>query len=308
MPDPVAFPKPAKPKPRRLDLAHVVEALRYSRDVAHNIRLSGKVTEVPLAPVIAEIMDSIVTSLFPTHLGPQGLTSQSVDVFVGNTLSTGLTRLGDQILRGLAFDAPGLSSSEAQNRADQIVQGFAHQLPVIRALLVSDLKAAQRRDTTAASLAEVLICQPAARAIIHHRVAHALHHTGARFIARIIAAIAQSTTGINIHPGAKIGPGFAISHGTGVVIGETAVIGENVFLHQGVTLGDTETAPDAGRTHRHPVIEDNVVIHAGATLLGRITIGAGSVVGGNVWLTRSISPGSTVIQAAHAVGAIHSLE
>jgi serine O-acetyltransferase len=297
--------KPTRARPRSLDLAPVVEALRHSRDVAHNIRLAGKVTDVPLASVIVEIVDSIVTSLFPTHLGPQGLNPQSVDVFVSNTLSTALTRLRDQLLRGLSFDAPGLPAAVAQHRADEIVQGFAHQLPSIRALLVSDLKAAQQREPSTGSLAEVLICHPAARAIIHYRLAHALHETGARFVSRIVGAIAQSTTGIDIHPGASIGPGFVISRGTGVVIGETALIGENVFLHQGVTLGETQTARETvARAPRHPILENGVVIHAGATLLGRITVGAGSVIGGNVWLTRSVPPGSAVTQAAHAVGLI----
>lgn len=294
-----------KASPRRLDIGQVVAELRHSREVAHNIRLGGKVTEVPSAAAIAEVLDGIVTSLFPTHLGPHGLNHDSVDLFVTNTLSTSLARLTDQLARGLQFDSAGLSRSDAQRKADDIIQAFARQLPVIRALLVSDLKAAQQRDPSMGSLAEVLICHPAARAIIHHRLAHALHGTGARFVSRIVGAIAQSTTGIDIHPGASIGPGFVISRGTGVVIGETAVIGENVFLHQNVTLGETQTARETvARAPRHPILEDGVVIHAGATLLGRITVGAGSVIGGNVWLTQSVQAGSTVTQAAHAVGLI----
>ena len=293
------------------DWGPIVSELRHSRDIAHNIRLGGKVTEVPSANAISAVLEGIVTSLFPTHLGPHGLNHDSLDLFVTNALSTSFTRLSDQIARGLQFDAKGLAPLEVQRRAEAIVQGLARQLPAIRALLVSDLKAAQRRDASADSLAEVLICYPSSRAIIHHRIAHGLHALGARFVARIISALAHSTTGIDIHPGAKIGPGFFISRGMGVVIGETAVIGENVCLHQGVTLGEDElsqTPRAVRRTLRHPVIEDNVVIHAGASILGRITIGAGSIIGGNVWLTRSIPPGSAVTQAAHAVSTIHSLD
>jgi serine O-acetyltransferase len=295
------------PKAATLDLGPVVAELRHSRDVAHNIRLGGKVTEVPSATSIAEVLDGIVTSLFPTHPGPHGLNHDSVDLFVSNTLSTSFVRLTGQVARGLQFNANGLPANDARRRAEEIIQLFARQLPAIRALLVSDLKAAQRRDASAESLAEVLICYPSSRAIIHHRLAHALHDLGPRFVARIIAALAHATTGIDIHPGARIGPGIVIGHGMGVVIGETAVLGENVCLHQGVTLGESEIVSEAIRARRiprHPILEDSVVVHAGATILGRVTIGAGSVIGGNLWLTRSVPQGSCVTQAAHSVANI----
>jgi serine O-acetyltransferase len=307
----IAVLRTDRPKPDKLDLAPVVAELRHSRETVHNIRLGGKVTEVPSASAIAEVLDGLVTSLFPTHLGPHGLSHDSVDLFVTNTLSTSLARLGDQVARGLPFDARGVAPLEAQRRVEVIIQGLARQLPVIRALLVSDFKAAQQRDGAAESLAEILICHPSSRAIIHHRIAHALHVLGARFVARIIAALAQSTTGIDIHPGARIGPGFSISPGTGVVIGETAMLGQNVSLHHGVILGESEPAHGATaprRTLRHPIIEDNVVIHAGASILGRITVGAGSIIGGNVWLTRSVAPGSVITQAAPAVSTVYNLD
>lgn len=299
---------PARPKVQGLQLGAIVAELRVSRDMTHNIRLGGKVTEVPAAGIIAEVMEGLVTALFPTHLGPHGLTAESVDQFVTNTLSTCLSRLGDQIARGLQFDAKGLAPLEARHRAERVIQEFSRQLPVIRSLLVSDLRATQSRDASVESLAEVLICYPSMRAIIHHRLGHALHGLGARFVARIVSALAQSTTGIDIHPGASIGSSFFISRGTGISIGETAVIGNNVCLHQGVTLGEDEGAFVARRRFRHPIIEDNVVIHAGASILGRITIGAGSIIGGNVWLTHRVPPGSTVAQAANAVSHIHSLD
>ncbi len=304
--------RPATVRSAALDLTPVVAELRYSRDVQHNIRLSGKVTEVPSVTALAEALDSIAMSLFPTHLGPHGLNHDSIDLFVTNALSTAFTRLSDQIARGLRFDIDALQPPAAQLRAEAILHGFAKQLPTIRAMLVSDLRAARRRDPSAGSLAEVLICQPCSRAVIHHRIAHALHEQGARFVARIVSALAHSTTGIDIDPGARIGPGFFIRKGMGVSIGETAVIGENVCLHQGVTLGEDESEYPIPQTRRrvarHPIIEDNVVIHAGATILGRITVGAGSVIGGNVWLTRSVPPGSSVLQAAHAVSSIQNLD
>lgn len=299
--------RPLPAQQRKLELGAVVAGLRHSRDIEHNIRLGGKVTEVPSASLIAEALDGIVTSLFPTHLGPHGLSHDSIDLFVTNTLTTALTRLGDQLLRGLPFDTRGSLPADAQRRADEMIQGFAQDLPALRGLLVSDLRAAQQHDASAESLAEVLICYPGSRAIIQYRLAHALHERGARFVARIISALAHATTGIAIHPAARIGQSFSIIGGMGVTIGETAVIGSSVCLHQGVRLGETEARAASGGTRRvlrHPIIEDNVVVHAGASILGRITIGAGSIIGGNVCLTRSVPAGSSVAQAAHAVDAI----
>ncbi len=148
----------------------------------------------------------------------------------------------------------------------------------------------------------MLACYPGITAIIHHRLAHALYRLNAPLIARIIAEIAHSTTGIDIHPGAQISGSFFIDHGTGVVIGETAIIGERVRLYHGVTLGAKRFQVDEDGTlvkgnARHPIVENDVVIYAGATILGRITIGRGSVIGGNVWLTRSVPPGSNISQA-----------
>ena len=150
---------------------------------------------------------------------------------------------------------------------------------------------------------EVLLCYPGINAILHHRLAHLLYRAGLPLVARIIAEIAHGETGIDIHPGAQIGAGFFIDHGTGVVIGETAVIGERVRLYQAVTLGAKrfEQGEDGSLLKgqpRHPIVEDDVVIYAGATVLGRITIGRGSSIGGNVWLTRSVPPGSQITQAS----------
>ncbi|MFZ3088603.1 MAG: serine O-acetyltransferase EpsC, partial [Methylotenera sp.] len=157
-------------------------------------------------------------------------------------------------------------------------------------------------DPAARSLDEVLVCYPGISAIVHYRLAHELHKLGLPLIARIISELAHSATGIDIHPGAAIGEGFFIDHGTGVVIGETAIIGHHVRLYQAVTLG-AKRFPTDEQGHlikgsaRHPILEDHVVIYAGATILGRITIGESSVIGGNVWLTRSVPPNSHITQA-----------
>jgi serine O-acetyltransferase len=183
-----------------------------------------------------------------------------------------------------------------------LVGAFAARLPHVRTLLEGDIEAAYRGDPAAKSRAEIMFCYPGVSAIIHHRLAHELYRLGLTLLARVISESAHSATGIDIHPGAQIGERFFIDHGTGVVIGETAIIGDGVRLYQGVTLGAKSFPVDEGGAlikgqARHPVIEDDVVIYAGATILGRVTIGRGATIGGNVWLTRSVAPFSQVTQA-----------
>ncbi|MEI7891750.1 MAG: serine O-acetyltransferase EpsC [Myxococcales bacterium] len=172
----------------------------------------------------------------------------------------------------------------------------------MRTALGTDALAGYDGDPAATSPDEAIFCYPGMTAILHHRIAHELFTLGVPLIPRIISESAHGATGIDIHPGATIGRSFFIDHGTGVVIGETAVIGDRVRLYQGVTLGAKRFPTDAqGRPikglPRHPIIEDDVVIYAGATVLGRITIGRGSSIGGNVWLTQSVAPGSRISQA-----------
>ncbi|NYS41448.1 serine acetyltransferase, partial [Pseudomonas syringae pv. actinidiae] len=187
-------------------------------------------------------------------------------------------------------------------RALELIQGFATALPAIRLLLDTDVLAAYHGDPAARSVDEVLLCYPGILAVIHHRLAHHLYRAGLPLLARISSEIAHSATGIDIHPGAQIGPSFFIDHGTGVVIGETAIIGERVRIYQAVTLGAKRFPADEDgqlqKGHpRHPIVENDVVIYAGATILGRITIGQGSTIGGNVWLTRSVPAGCNLTQA-----------
>jgi serine O-acetyltransferase len=283
------------------NLAGVVEQLRLSREVTHNIRHRERIRELPSRAVLIEILDALAAVLFPTHYGRPNLTDESIDYFVGDTLNTTLIVLTEQVRRALLF-VSDLEEGNLQGKALQITRKFTEQLPALRGLLVSDLQAAFQGDPAATSVSEVLLCYPGTIAIMHYRLAHTLYLLGVPFLARMISDIAHTLTGIDIHPGAAIGGSFFIDHGTGVVIGETAVIGQRVRLYQAVTLGakrfplDQYGALIKGNV-RHPIVEDDVVIYAGATVLGRITIGRGSTIGGNVWLTHSVPPGSNVSQA-----------
>jgi serine O-acetyltransferase len=286
------------------NLPHVVKALRESREVSHRVRHQGRLRELPSREVLTHIMQGLSAALFPTHYGRPDLNDESIDFFVGHTLHDTLGMLNDQVRRALMFNATADASQDADlgPRAVAIVRALAEELPDIRGALFSDLQAAWQGDPAATGMSEILLCYPGITAIVHHRIAHALLRLGTPLLARLIADIAHARTGIDIHPGAQIGRGFFIDHGTGVVIGETCVIGENVRLYQAVTLG-AKRFPTDENGHllkgqvRHPIVEDDVVIYAGATVLGRITIGRGSTIGGNVWLTQSVPPHSNVSQA-----------
>jgi serine O-acetyltransferase len=294
----------ARNVPPLWDLKSIVADLRTSREVTHHVRHLGRIRELPARQTISEVVDRLRTALFPTHYGSSDLTDESIDFFVGDTLNLGLILLSEQLRRGLLFDDPQATASEADlaRTAAEMTRDFAARLPAIRALVVSDLHAAYQGDPAASSISEILLCYPGTTAIMLYRFAHALHQLGARLIARLICEIAHTRTGVDIHPGARIGASFFIDHGTGVVIGETTIVGERVRLYQAVTLGAKRFPADAdGKLikgiPRHPIVEDDVVIYAGATVLGRITIGRGSTIGGNVWLTSSVPPGSNVTQA-----------
>ncbi|QNA87695.1 serine acetyltransferase [Massilia sp. Dwa41.01b] len=285
-------------------LGPIIDALRTSRESTHNIRHQGRVRELPSRAVLQQVIEGVSAALFPTHYGRPDLNDESIDYFVGDTLNVALDRLVQQVRRALRFN-PGqedLGEAELTTRACAITRSFATSLPEIRALLVSDVQAALAGDPAASSVAEIMLCYPGTIAVLYHRLAHCLHRLGVPFLARLAADIAHTLTGIDIHPAAQIGASFFIDHGTGVVIGETAIIGQRVRLYQAVTLGARRFPTDEhGATvkgaPRHPIVEDDVVIYAGATILGRITVGAGSTIGGNVWLTQSVAPGSNVTQA-----------
>ncbi|MCK9619638.1 MAG: serine acetyltransferase [Methylobacter sp.] len=261
-----------------------------------------KPPKLPSRKELQKILDGLGSVLFPNRLGLPDLDDEGIDYFVGHTLDTLLRELFRQIRRELQFVSAQLPADEIYRQAVIITREFAARLPEVRTLIESDILAAYEGDPAARSSDEVLVCYPGITAIIHHRLAHDLYKLGAPLVARIIAEIAHSATGIDIHPGAQIGDSFFIDHGTGVVIGETAVIGRHVRLYQAVTLGAKRFQKDddgilVKGNARHPIVEDDVVIYAGATILGRITIGCGSTIGGNVWLTHSVPPGSNITQA-----------
>ena len=298
---------PASTTTSSLDLAGIVRQLRAARErwrdqQARPREISGR--ELPSREALADIVDGLRGALFPMRLGPPDLHQESEDYFVGHTLDTALHALVAQVRLELRYHArhAGTPAQALDERAFEAVREFGAALPRIRELLDSDVLAAYRGDPAARSVDEVLVCYPGLHAMIHHRIAHQLHELGVPLLARIVAELAHGDTGIDIHPGARIGSHFFIDHGTGVVIGETAVIGNNVRVYQAVTLGAKRFETDAeGALHkggaRHPIVEDDVVIYAGATVLGRVTIGRGASIGGNVWLTRSVPPGSRIAQA-----------
>lgn len=289
------------------DIASVVDRLRESREVTHSVRFHGRVRELPSRATLTSIVRDLYAALFPTHFGRHDLTDESIDFFVGATLNDALLSLSEQIRRGLQFAPNAEDESRLGADAILITRAFAQELPEIRNLLVTDLAAAFSGDPAATSVSEILLCYRGVNAIIHHRLAHALYKLGTPVVPRLIADIAHEATGVDIHPGAQIGGSFFIDHGTGVVIGETAIVGEHVRLYQAVTLGAKRFPTDVTGAlikgePRHPIIEDHVVIYAGATVLGRITVGRNSSIGGNVWLTQSVPPGSNITQAQTRTG------
>jgi len=304
---PAAPSRPERAAGDLLDLAGIVRQLRGAREQwreqqARPREVSGR--ELPSREALAVIVADLRGALFPMRLGPPDLRQESEDYFVGHTLDAALGALVAQVRLELRYNARATATPvpAVDERALDVVREFGAALPRIRSLLDTDVLAAWRGDPAARSVDEVLLCYPGLHAMIHHRIAHQLHRLGVPLLARIVAELAHGETGIDIHPGARIGSHFFIDHGTGVVIGETAVIGNNVRIYQAVTLGAKRFETDAdGALHkggaRHPIVEDDVVIYAGATVLGRVTIGRGASIGGNVWLTRSVPPGSHIAQA-----------
>ncbi len=290
------------------EVSDIVRALHAVRDewrIAQKRSREPRGREFPSREALGQIVEQLKGALFPMRLGPPDLRHESEDFYVGHTLDAALQALLAQARLELAYVArhaqPGEAELDAQ--AGAAVRAFAAELPGIRRLLDSDVLAAYQGDPAARSVDEVLLCYPGVLAMIHHRLAHALYRLGLPLLARIVAEQAHAQTGIDIHPGAQIGPGFFIDHGTGVVIGETAVIGKGVRLYQAVTLGAKRFPTDADGglqkgLPRHPVVEDEVVIYAGATILGRVTLGKGATIGGNVWITDDVPPGASITQAS----------
>jgi serine O-acetyltransferase len=257
-------------------------------------------------PSHSEIIRALVTFhelLFPGYIGLQGLTRADLQVQVEQRLTQLFKVFTEQISRARGHEIEiGSKSSFSHADAVEATTHFLSLLPAVRKVLATDVQAAYDGDPAANSFDEIIFSYPSIYAVMVYRLAHELFKIGVPLIPRIMTEHAHHRTGIDIHPGTKIGSSFFIDHGTGVVIGGTAVIGNNVKLYQGVTLGAFSFDKDGTgnlvrNTKRHPTIEDDVVIYAGATILGGETIiGRGSVIGGNVWLTHSVPPGTRVLQ------------
>lgn len=258
----------------------------------------------PSRPVVARILDNLFAVLYPGFYGVQHLTPDNVEYHVGALLDEIAADLYGQAVLACELEETEESGRErAARRAESVVAPFLARIPVLRRLLLLDLQATMDGDPAARTFAEILLAYPGFEAITIQRIAHELWDLDLPLLPRVMTEIAHSRTGIDIHPGAKISESFFIDHGTGVVIGETAVIGRNVKIYQGVTLGALSFPKDArGRllrgVKRHPTLSDNVVVYAGATILGGDTvIGEGAVIGGNTWVVESVPPGEKVLFA-----------
>lgn len=258
---------------------------------------------MPSLESLKEIMSRLKAALFPGFFGVSLVHPESMRYHLAANLDSVYRLLAEQIRRGGCFACAAFAQDcdccgeTAHERALALVK----KLPEIRRLLASDARAAYEGDPAANSPGEAIFCYPSLVAMTHHRIAHALYQLGVPIIPRIIAEMAHSKTGIDIHPGARIGEEFFIDHGTGVVIGETCIIGKGCRLYQGVTLGALSfPKEDSGilvkGIARHPILEDRVIVYAGATILGRIRIGEGAVIGGNVWVTHDVEPGARMMQ------------
>jgi len=257
-----------------------------------------------LLPSHSQLVDTVQTLravLFPGYLSEWDLGGEALRHYIGAGLDRVTHTLQEQVRRVLVLEEE-CNETEARERAAEATISFLGQLPEVRRLLLTDVQAAYEGDPAARSHDEIILSYPGLLAITSHRLAHELYRLDIPLLPRIWSEEAHSKTGIDIHPGARIGESFFIDHGTGVVVGETCRIGRRVRIYQGVTLGaksfplDDEGNPIKG-IDRHPIVEDDVIIYSGATILGRITIGKGSVIGGNVWLTKDVPPGSVVTQS-----------
>jgi len=258
--------------------------------VCHEHRLGEP---MPSIHKLARIIELVREIIFPGYFGNTSLRPNTIQHYMGVYVDELYEILSDEILAGLCFECTDQSENKLQKHTEQSKQmalGFIEYLPEIRRKLVNDVQSMYLGDPAAVSFGEVIFCYPAIKAITNYRVAHRLYELNVPLIPRYITEMAHSETGIDIHPRAQIGEYFTIDHGTGVVIGSTCIIGNHVKIFQGVTLGaksfelDENGNPVKG-IPRHPIVEDNVIIYAGATILGRITIGKNSVIGGNVWVS-----------------------
>ena len=259
---------------------------------------------VPSVEKAVEILQRTKRLLFPGYFNDQVLDNNQLEYATGMEVSRLFEVLSEAIALSVRHDCQryDMVCTHCQERGQQQAIRFLEHLPEIRKILTTDVHAAYQGDPAAKTIDEVVISYPGVLAITVHRLAHQLCQQNIPLLPRLKSEYAHSNTGIVIHPGATIGSSFFIDHGTGVVIGETTEIAERVRIYQGVTLGalslPKEEVEQLRYAKRHPTIEDDVTIYAGATILGGETvIGEGAVIGGSVWVTRSVPPGTKVLLA-----------
>ena len=293
-----------------LDSKEVNEALR------RNVALLSKQTEsevsmmpatvapLPSVEQVKRIVVLVKNIVFPDYFNKRQPDEGIRSYYIGVHMEELATLLTKQIAHGLQFceDCEAIRTKEqVYTEAERLALAFIDALPEIKRLLYTDVQAMFDNDPAAPNFGEVIFCYPSMNAMTHYRVAHKLHELRVPVIPRIITELAHSKTGIDIHPGAQIGEYFSIDHGTGVVIGETSIIGNHVALYQGVTLGAKSFKYDEQgnmlNIPRHPILEDYVTVYSNASILGRITIGHHSTIGGNIWLTHSVPPNSKILQS-----------
>lgn len=278
-------------------LRETAELLAEAHERHGQMHHNRSAAPLPSAPALKEIVALVRALVFPGYYGEQAVTKAGGRYRIGVGLERLYSLLSQEVMAGLCFNCEAKNAAcnacECRKRAEETALELIKRLPEVRRVLATDVEAAYLGDPAAQTRGEVICCYPAIRALTCYRFAHELHRLGVPLIPRIITEMAHSETGIDIHPAAQIGHHFTIDHGTGVVIGATCIIGAHVKLYQGVTLGAKsfpldESGNPVKNIARHPILEDGVIVYSNATILGRITVGRGAVIGANVWLTESV--------------------
>jgi len=285
------------------ELEHAIDGVVQSYDGALEIN-NLESAALPNKRAVVQALNHLKPLIYMGFYSQRSLNKDNLRYGVSEHMYPAYEALTEQIARAVSYEATVRNGpARAPGWSGDVVLRLLGRLPELRAILNADVVAAYEGDPAASSIEEIVFSYPAVEAITTHRLAHALHREGVPIIPRIMAYHAHERTGVDIHPGASIDAGFFMDHGTGIVIGETAVIGKNVKMYQGVTLGAlstrrAETARPLPKK-RHPTLEDDVTIYSGATILGGETvIGKGSTIGGNVWITKSVEPGSKIFGRA----------
>lgn len=282
------------------DIFNKNAALLSERTEQERMMIPGKYAPMPQPDEIDGIARLVKTLIFPGFFDCRQCIGETRSFHVGVNMELLWGKLRSQIAKALLSKEYCSDEEEAAAKACTLADSFIDCLPELKRMLYTDVQAIYGNDPAVDNYSEVIFCYPVIEAMVCYRTAHALLELGVPIIPRILTELAHSRTGIDIHPGATIGEYFAIDHGTGVVIGETSIIGKHVTIYQGVTLGARNfTFDEQGHPvdiPRHPIVEDNVTIYSNTSLLGRITIGHDTIIGGNIWLTHSVPPNSRIVQ------------